>query len=144
MKRFIVARVRDVPEGSRLMIEVNGHSVGVFHVNGRYHAFLNRCPHQGAKLCMGRIVSHFTSSRPGRLEMDSSRKYLVCPWHGWEFDLDTGRSYFDPARVRARRYAVELEEGGDTQPDDGWQKGPYTASKLPVEVEDNYLVVVLP
>ncbi len=35
---------------------------------------------------------------------------LRCAWHGWEFEIETGRSLVDP-RVRARTYAVEVEDG---------------------------------
>jgi nitrite reductase/ring-hydroxylating ferredoxin subunit len=150
MKRYAVARSNDIPDGERLIVKVNGHSIGIFHVDGRYHAFLNRCPHQGAELCVGRVVSHITSAQPGQLSVDSSRRYLVCPWHGWEFDLDTGQSYFDPARMRARRYSVELEPGSalaapeQPTPGESRAKGPYIAEKLPVSVEDDYIIIVMP
>jgi nitrite reductase/ring-hydroxylating ferredoxin subunit len=150
MKRYTVARSDEIPDGSRLIVEVNGHSIGIFHDKGRYHAFLNRCPHQGAQLCAGRVVSHITSHRPGQITVDPSRRYLVCPWHGWEFDLETGQSYFDPARMRARRYPVELgprtEQAAaeELTPGESLAKGPYVAETLPVTIEDDYIIVVMP
>lgn len=33
---------------------------------------------------------------------------MRCAWHGWEFDLTTGRSLVDPT-VRARTYPVTIE-----------------------------------
>ena len=36
---------------------------------------------------------------------------IRCPWHGWEFDLRTGQSWFDPRAVRVRRYDVSVEPG---------------------------------
>jgi nitrite reductase/ring-hydroxylating ferredoxin subunit len=150
MNRYLVARADDVPEGGRLIVDVNGRAVGIFRVDGTYHAFLNRCPHQGAQLCAGRVVSHISATRPGKIELDSTRKYLVCPWHGWEFELETGQSYFDPSRMRARHYAVEvrpgstLDELGSTPSAEGMRKGPYIAEKLEVNVEDDYIVVVVP
>ena len=34
---------------------------------------------------------------------------LRCPWHGWEFDLETGKSLFDPEGERVKTYAVVVE-----------------------------------
>jgi 3-phenylpropionate/trans-cinnamate dioxygenase ferredoxin subunit len=36
---------------------------------------------------------------------------LRCPWHGWEFDLDTGRSLMTPTRVGIRTYPVSVRDG---------------------------------
>ncbi len=38
-------------------------------------------------------------------------RVLRCPWHGWEFDLVTGRSLFEPSRVRVKVYQVIVEDG---------------------------------
>jgi nitrite reductase (NADH) small subunit len=35
---------------------------------------------------------------------------LRCPWHGWEFDLSTGKSVAEPVR-RVKTFRVSLEEG---------------------------------
>jgi 3-phenylpropionate/trans-cinnamate dioxygenase ferredoxin subunit len=36
---------------------------------------------------------------------------MRCPWHGWEFDIASGRSLFDPDGVRVRNYPVTVEDG---------------------------------
>jgi 3-phenylpropionate/trans-cinnamate dioxygenase ferredoxin subunit len=36
-----------------------------------------------------------------------------CPWHGWEFDVRTGQSWFDPVQVRVRRYDVTVTPGSE-------------------------------
>jgi 3-phenylpropionate/trans-cinnamate dioxygenase ferredoxin subunit len=36
---------------------------------------------------------------------------LTCAWHGWEFDLRTGQSWCDPARLWVRRYATRVATG---------------------------------
>jgi nitrite reductase/ring-hydroxylating ferredoxin subunit len=33
-----------------------------------------------------------------------------CAWHGWEFDIATGRALVDP-HVRARTYPVTVADG---------------------------------
>jgi nitrite reductase/ring-hydroxylating ferredoxin subunit len=57
------------------------------------------------------------------------------PWHGWEFDVRTGRSVCDPAMIRLRKYAVDIAAGQHVV------DGPYTAETVPVKVEEPYIVV---
>ncbi|HEX4258196.1 MAG TPA: Rieske 2Fe-2S domain-containing protein, partial [Streptosporangiaceae bacterium] len=77
------------------------------------------------------------------------RKMLTCPWHGWEFDLETGQSYWNPNGLRARPMPVEVETGAKVVAElaDGTAvplvKGPYVAEKFKVTVESDYLVVAI-
>jgi nitrite reductase/ring-hydroxylating ferredoxin subunit len=161
--KFVVGRASDLADGDRLVVEVHGRSIGIFKVDDRYYAMLNRCPHGGAELCKGEIVDLLESERPGEVRLDRSRKFIACPWHGWEYELETGQSWFDPVRTRARMFEVGVSSGGmlagdlgsgaAAVPDDlaprvidaatHRVKGPYTAEMLPVEVEDDYIVVSL-
>jgi hypothetical protein len=45
---------------------------------------------------------------PGEYEYSRQGEILKCPWHSWEFDIRTGQSWFDPARVRVRQYDVTV------------------------------------
>jgi nitrite reductase/ring-hydroxylating ferredoxin subunit len=141
-RRYVVGKVADVPEGGRIIVDVNGRSIGIFNLAGEFFALLNRCPHAGAEMCRGDVVGEVSSERPGDYRFDGSRKFVVCPWHGWEFDLRTGRSYFDPLRTRVRRYEVEVQSGSAVSGTDR-TPGPYTAETLEISVEDDYLVVDL-
>ena len=62
-------------------------------------------------------------------------EFLRCAWHGWEFDMRNGQSYFDPKRVKVRSYPVAVESGEELQ------KGPYVAETFPVHVEDSYVII---
>jgi 3-phenylpropionate/trans-cinnamate dioxygenase ferredoxin subunit len=141
MARHVVARVDELPEGGRLIVTVKGHSIGLFNVDGRLYGLLNRCPHQGAELCRGSVLGQIDSDGPGDYRLDESRPFVVCPWHGWEFDLATGRSYFDPRRTRVRPYPVEVAGGAAVA---GRREGPYVADVVDVSVDDDYVVGALP
>jgi 3-phenylpropionate/trans-cinnamate dioxygenase ferredoxin subunit len=109
MSRHVVARVGEIPEGGRKVVDLDGIAVGVFHVGGEYLAVLNRCPHQGAPLCDGHLWSGLLVSRtPGEYQ-NQDVPILSCIWHGWEFDLRTGQSVCDPHRLRVRNYDVRVE-----------------------------------
>jgi nitrite reductase (NADH) small subunit len=127
--RHVVARVRDIPPGERLIADVAGRSIGVFNVDGRFYALRNSCPHQGGPLCLGRTVGLVRAERPGQITYTREGEILRCPWHGWEFDLATGRSVFDPNRTRVKSYPVEVEE--------------LEAETYAVEIERDQVVVIL-
>ncbi len=110
MSRHVVGTVDDIPPGERKIVEIDGRSVGVFNVDGEYFAVLNRCPHQGGSLCRGRQTGLVTSSRPGEYETSRSGEIIRCPWHGWEFEIATGRCLADP-RLRAKTYPVVVADG---------------------------------
>lgn len=107
-----VCRTEDVPAGEVRIHEVHGISIGVFNVDGRFYALLNRCPHRGAPLCRGKITGLVSANRPQEFVMERPGEVVRCPWHGWEFDITDGTSVFNPHRVRARSYPVT------TEPDD--------------------------
>lgn len=164
MAKHVVAKVSDVPQGGRLLLTLQGRSVGIFNVGGRFYALLNRCPHMGADLCRGSILGRLDADGPGEFRYDDSKLLLRCPWHGWEYDLETGQSYFD-SRVRPYPVGVEsgeqvrdeveagdaklIDEGGSPKagvglPAPGLRLGPYVAETFPIAIEDDYLVVTMP
>ena len=147
-QRYLVARAAEIEEGGRLIVDVGGREIGVFKIDGEFYALLHRCPHLGGPLCLGEVLGLIESDGPGDLRLDAERKMLTCPWHGWEFDMKTGRSYWDPARMRARNFPVVVEPGSAVAEAfegtlAGRQPGPYTAEVIPVAVEDDYVVVTM-
>src|ERR671929_2307379 len=109
MRRYIVGKVSELPPGERKIVEVQGRSIGVFNVHGTYYALRNSCPHQGAPLCLGAIKGMTMPSKPGEYVWAREGEILRCPWHGWEFDVTSGRSLWHPQRCRVRAYDVTVE-----------------------------------
>lgn len=99
----------DLQPGERKLVEIEGKSIGVFNVNGDYHALHNRCPHMAGPLCEGPVcgtampVDDLRTFTYGR-DMELVR----CGWHGWEFEIKTGTALIDE-KVRARTYDVTVE-----------------------------------
>ncbi len=94
-------------EGRVRLVEIDGHRIGVFRVAGELYALADRCPHRGAPLCAGSIVTTI-EVRGGEVALGPANATLRCPWHKWEFDITTGRSLVDP-KLRVRRYAVRID-----------------------------------
>ena len=136
MAKWVVATVDEIPPGERKIVDIGGRSIGVFNVKGEYFAVLNRCPHQGGPLCKGNTYGFLRSSGVGEFRYSRAGEILRCPWHGWEYDLRTGQSWFDPGHVLVRKYEVSVVPGME-----GLEKGPYVAETFPVSVEQQYVVV---
>jgi 3-phenylpropionate/trans-cinnamate dioxygenase ferredoxin subunit len=135
MSKHVVAAVPDLPPGSRKLVTVKGRPIAVFNLGGEFFGLLNRCPHQGGSLCEGELASAVTADWPGEYRMSRPGEIIRCPWHGWEFDIRTGQSWCEPARIKTRQYPVEVARG------DRLVEGPYVAETVPVSVEENYVVV---
>lgn len=108
--RHVVARVEEIPVGARKIVQVGNRSIGVFNVGGEFYALKNTCPHQQAPLCEGRVMGTTLPSRPGEYRFGLEGRVLRCPWHAWEFDITTGRSFFAPDACRVKSYQVAVEE----------------------------------
>jgi 3-phenylpropionate/trans-cinnamate dioxygenase ferredoxin subunit len=145
MPRHAVATVDEIPPGGRKIVEVAGRSIGIFNVDGVFYALRNRCPHQGGELCRGNISGFVTATKPGEYRTDRPGQILRCPWHGWEFDITTGQSWFDPSKVRVRQYEVTVQPVIPTDDPDAWtsglERGPYVAETYPVSVERQVVMV---
>lgn len=114
--RVRVGAVSDFPDGQRVLVPNGDYSVGVFRIDGEFRAYDNVCLHQGGPVCEGRYFPRMTAviDDAGRVlgeKYDESEPHLVCPWHGWEYDLKTGEFCGDRSR-KLRSYPVETE-GGD-------------------------------
>jgi nitrite reductase/ring-hydroxylating ferredoxin subunit len=130
--RYVVGSLVEFPPGSRRIVRVGGREIGVFRVGDELYAIRNRCPHQGAPLCTGRIAHRVVSSAAGRVERVPGN-LLVCPWHGWRYDMSTGGAYA-PADPGVRTYEVSLE------PADG---APAAVETFDVGVEGGQVVLHL-
>jgi 3-phenylpropionate/trans-cinnamate dioxygenase ferredoxin subunit len=135
MPRHVVARAAEIPPGARKLVKVGTRDIVVFNVGGELFALSDKCPHKGGSLSRGRLTGVVSSTAPGTYQYTRPGEIVRCPWHGWEFDVRTGRSWCDPKRVRLLNYAVTVEPGAKLV------EGPYVAETFQVSVEDEYVVV---
>ena len=115
MKTAIVAALsEDVLEGGRVVVDVDGLEVGIFRLDGQLHAWENRCAHVGGPVCQGvmmnRVVERLDGERRSLGDDFCDTMHIVCPWHGYEYNVRTGHHPSDPG-ARLRRVEVEEREG---------------------------------
>ena len=75
MARVKVADTGDLDPGEGMPVEAEAHSIALFNVGGSFHAIENTCCHRGGPLGDGELEGTVVS----------------CPWHGWQFDVTTGK-----------------------------------------------------
>lgn len=134
MTRFVVAKAADIPPNTRKLVIVKGRPIVVFNLNGEWFGLLNRCPHQGGNLCKGRQVGLVRADSPGNYVYSREGEIIRCPWHGWEFDIRTGRSICRPNSVKVRSFDVEAASF-DEHPED------LVVETFEVTLHEEYLIV---
>jgi len=90
----VVALAEDVPPGTGRAVEVEGRAVALFNVDGTFYAIDGTCLHRGGPVGEG----------------DLEDEIVTCPWHGWQYDVTTGRNVMDPD-IGLAQYEVEIENG---------------------------------
>jgi len=86
-----VAKAAEIPDGTIRGFELNGRPVAIANLSGRFYAIDGTCVHRGGPLGDGSLAG----------------SVVTCPWHGWEFDVTTGRNPINPAAGVAC-FAVEV------------------------------------
>lgn len=89
-----VAEIGAVAPGQGRAFDVGRYEVALFNVDGELHAIENSCPHQGGPLAEGWMEG----------------PTVTCPWHGWCFDVRTGKMTLGEF-ARVARFAVKCEDG---------------------------------
>ncbi len=113
-RHLVVCAARDLPVGEKRVVHdpQSGISLGVFNVGGEFFALKNVCPHLGAPLCLGTVHATHRPSPVFEFRPDLEGRVLRCPWHGWEFDIVTGKALYD-ANSRVASYPCTVNENGD-------------------------------
>jgi 3-phenylpropionate/trans-cinnamate dioxygenase ferredoxin component len=92
--RIKLADAADVRPGEGRTVEVGGRTLAVFNIDGQYFALDNTCLHRGGPLGEG----------------DIDGRVVICPWHGWRWDVTTGANVNNPA-VKVTCFPVTVEAG---------------------------------
>jgi nitrite reductase (NADH) small subunit len=108
--RVLACRADELEPGERLICDVDGVSVGVFNVAGRFFALHNRCPHKGGPLCEGPVTGTTMPTDDFRYVYGRDGELVRCAWHGWEFEIATGRSLVHE-RTKVKTFPVEVDDG---------------------------------
>jgi len=84
----------DIPENGMLQCEHDGALILLCRAGSEIHAVEGTCPHRGAQLAQGRLEG----------------TTVVCPWHDWEFDVQTGCGTTNPMSS-LKKFQVDVRSG---------------------------------
>lgn len=85
-----VARVSEMLEGTVRHVKVGKNDIALVRVGERFFALANVCRHAFAPLAEGFLDGHT----------------LICPWHGWRYDVRDGTTDHPNADVRTFEVTV--------------------------------------
>ncbi|MGI9048194.1 MAG: Rieske (2Fe-2S) protein [Rubrobacteraceae bacterium] len=110
MQRHVICKRDELKPGTVRPAKVGGRRLAIACVEeGTYRAFSDTCPHEMASLARGTVEKMWLSNGTGQLHRAEERCVIVCPWHNFEFDLETGLSPCEPERLRIKTYPATLE-----------------------------------
>jgi nitrite reductase (NADH) small subunit len=87
-----VAAVTEIPPGTSKEVMAGDQVVALFNIEGTFHALDGVCPHAGGPLGEGTLTGCV----------------VTCPWHGWQFDVTTGKNCLNE-RIVHGRFVVRVE-----------------------------------
>lgn len=91
-----VCKVNELPQCQAKCLQANGKEIAVFNIKGKFYAIDNACIHAGGPLSDGSI--------------DEENAQVRCGWHGWGFDLATGKCITHPRQdVFTGTYPVRIQ-----------------------------------
>lgn len=108
MKHY-VGTVDELSESQPKIIEIDGISIGIIYNSGNYYAIRNTCPHKNGPICKGTVRGTMLPSDPQEYKYGMKEQVIACPWHGWEFDLETGKGLFGNDR-KLKKYSIEIND----------------------------------
>ncbi len=114
-RSYLVGKKSEFSEGERKVLSCDGTEIGVFMVDGELVAWHNECPHRFGPVCQGRIFKRVLEPVDGdgkvrTLAYDQEVTNIVCTWHGYEFNLKTGRNQGSD-KIKLKRAKLEEKDG---------------------------------
>jgi nitrite reductase/ring-hydroxylating ferredoxin subunit len=114
MPEIYVGELTDFQPTGRRIVRNGNVEIGVLLRGERLYAYSNQCIHMGGPACEGMIIAKVEDiigadrTYQGQ-RYNESEHHFVCPWHGYEYDLETGECVPD-RRKKLQKFEV-LQKG---------------------------------
>ncbi len=88
-----VAASGDLPPGRMIYVDIDGLPIALANVGGTIYAFGDSCRHEGGSLSSGVLID----------------ETVTCPWHGWTYNVRTGKAIVPPVGIRIPTYETRID-----------------------------------
>ena len=115
MPHYSAGSAADYAEGERRVVVCGDKEVGIFRLGGEFFGWHNRCAHRAGPICQGRVLKRVLEPVDAdgctRSQVfDEDVHHIICPWHGYEYDIRTGEHPGNP-QIRLRKAELAVREG---------------------------------
>lgn len=93
-ERVSIIKRSALAPGQMTYVSIDGLPLAVANVAGSFYVFSDSCRHEGASLASGCLIDDT----------------VTCPWHGWIYNVRTGKSIVPPVGLRLQTYAVTIAD----------------------------------
>ena len=110
-REHYIARLDELALRKVHRFEIEGRTVGIIRTETDVFAIGNRCPHQGGPMCFGHVTGTMLPSAPDQYVYGEDGLVIQCPWHAYEFRVDSGESVGHVVHGRVPVYQAEIRDG---------------------------------
>src|SRR6201985_1270396 len=115
MREVNIGAASEFSDPCRKIVGFGNLGVWGFKLDGEFYAYLNLCPHMGGPVCQGKMIAKveeiIAEDKTSKgMAFSKTKTHIVCPWHGFEFDIRTGTHPGNP-RARLRKIKVAVTDG---------------------------------
>jgi nitrite reductase/ring-hydroxylating ferredoxin subunit len=96
LSKSLISSIRadELGEGKMKAVRLKGKPILLLRIGGEVYGVSNSCPHEGCSFLGGILTGYI----------------LMCPCHGWKFDVRNGQ-YQEIPRVKLFCYPCKVENG---------------------------------
>ena len=111
-REVLVGTTAEFDGDRRKMLVVDGREIVVLRHEDRFYAYENVCLHMGGPVAEGILIPKVEAilTDDGRQlgeRFNPDEMHIVCPWHGWEYDLETGE-FMGNRRMKLRKFETQV------------------------------------
>jgi len=115
VSELYVAKTDEIGDRESRIVVDGDLEIGVFRLGEEFFAWENNCPHMGGPVCQGKIMNRVmevldAEKRSHGFNYVDADVHIVCPWHGFEFNIRSGVHPGDP-KTQLRGFEVEVRNG---------------------------------
>jgi len=92
---YVIGESSLIPDGERLVVDIDGRGIAIFNVNGTFYAIGDECTHDEGSLGEGQLDGFV----------------ITCPRHGACYDIRSGAALSLPAVFETPVYPVRVKDG---------------------------------